>query len=64
MESKKLPFHHPLIKTTFIEKSMMVMIKSQDIGLMVYYKAKLKFSTKMATISEEISKKGTKFKDS
>lgn len=64
MESKRLPLHHPLIKTTYIDKSTMVMIKSQDFGLMVYYKAKHKLSTKMAIISKEVSKKVTKFKDS
>ena len=64
MESRRLPLHHPLIKTTYIDKSTMVMIKSQDFGLMVYYKAKHKLSTKMAIISEEVSKKVTKFKDS
>lgn len=37
-------------KTNFINKSMMAMIKSSEIGLMVYYKDKLKSTIIMETI--------------
>jgi len=63
MESKRLPFLHHHIKTISTDRSMMVMIKFQDTGLMVCYKAKHKFNTRMETISEEILKRGTRLKD-
>lgn len=62
MQSNNLPSHLPRIKTTSIDKSTMVMIKSQDTGLMDFYKVKHKFNIKMETISEEYSKKVTKSK--
>ena len=60
MQSNNLASHLPLIKITSIDKSTMVMIKSQDTGLMDFYKVKHKFNIKMETILGENSKKVTK----